>query len=390
MSETKVKENFNKYSDDNVLVELKNLDKFFKVGKNKTLKAVENVNLKIYKGETFGLVGESGCGKTTCGRTVINLYDPTNGQIIYEGKDTLTLKGKDKQAFKKKAQMIFQDPYSSLDSKMTIGDIIGEGIRVHFPDLKEKEIQDRITSLLKTVGLNAEHGARFPHELSGGQRQRIGIARALAVEPEFIVCDEPISALDVSIQAQVVNLLIKLQRENKLTYLFISHDLSMVKHISDRIGVMYLGSMVEVSSNTKIYNQPLHPYTKALISAIPIPDPDVSSEGRVKLQGEIPSPIDAPKGCKFCTRCNYAMEICRTDRPKLEEIADNHFVACHLFDKGLEEGLRVMREQDMKIENSNPANDTTVVEKETVEEEMDQRLDEEAQARNMDTTGMTK
>ncbi|MFR7761012.1 MAG: ATP-binding cassette domain-containing protein, partial [Peptoniphilus grossensis] len=208
MSETNVIKDKNiDYSNREVLVELENLDKFFKVGKNKTLKAVENVNLKIYKGETFGLVGESGCGKTTCGRTVINLYEPTNGKVIYEGKDITKLSGKEKQSFKKKAQMIFQDPYSSLDSKMTIGDIIGEGIRVHFPEMQEKDIQNRITELLKTVGLNAEHGARFPHELSGGQRQRIGIARALAVKPEFIVCDEPISALDVSIQAQVVNLL---------------------------------------------------------------------------------------------------------------------------------------------------------------------------------------
>lgn len=391
MSETNVIKDKNiDYSNREVLVELENLDKFFKVGKNKTLKAVEDVNLKIYKGETFGLVGESGCGKTTCGRTVINLYEPTNGKVIYEGKDITKLSSKEKQSFKKKAQMIFQDPYSSLDSKMTIGDIIGEGIRVHFPEMKEKDIQNRITELLKTVGLNAEHGARFPHELSGGQRQRIGIARALAVKPEFIVCDEPISALDVSIQAQVVNLLIELQREKKLTYLFISHDLSMVKHISDRIGVMYLGSMVEVSSNTKIYNQPLHPYTKALISAIPIPDPDVSSEGRVKLQGEIPSPINAPEGCKFCTRCNYAMEICKTDRPVLQEIADKHFVACHLFDKGLDEGIRAMREQDEKLQRTPQSEVQENVEETTAEQEMEKRLNDEAQARNIDSTGMTK
>ncbi|MDO4594522.1 MAG: ABC transporter ATP-binding protein, partial [Tissierellia bacterium] len=224
-------------------------------------------------------------------------------------------------------------PYSSLDSRMTIGDIIAEGIKVHFPDWSHKRIQERVSDLLEVVGLNAEHGARFPHELSGGQRQRIGIARALAIEPEFIVCDEPISALDVSIQAQIVNLLIKMQWELGLTYLFISHDLSMVKHISDRVGVMYLGSLVEVSPNKKLYKKPLHPYTQALISAIPIPDPDVSTKQRIKLKGEIPSPINSPSGCKFRTRCKYAMNICKEQVPELREIEEEHFCACHLYNK---------------------------------------------------------
>ncbi len=323
-----------------VLVELKELDKFFPIGKKRSVRAVEDVTLKIYKGETLGLVGESGCGKTTCGRTVIKVYEPTDGQVLYKGKDITKFTREEEKSFKKKAQMIFQDPYASLDPKMTVGDIIAEGIRVHFKGMKEKDIQAKVTELLKTVGLNSEHGARFPHELSGGQRQRIGIARALAVEPEFIVCDEPISALDVSIQAQVVNLLIELQNKEDLTYLFISHDLSMVKHISDRIGVMYLGSMVEVSPKDDLYYIPLHPYTQALISAIPIPDPSVKSKDRIKLEGEIPSPINAPKGCKFNTRCKYCMEICKEKRPELVELRDNHFVACHLYNDGLEEGLK--------------------------------------------------
>ena len=331
-----------------VLVELQNLDEFFKIGKNKILKAVENVSFKIYKGETFGLVGESGCGKTTCGRTVINLYKATGGKVLSEGEDISKIDRKQMKAFKKKAQMIFQDPYSSLDPKMTIGEIIAEGIRVHFSELTEKEIQERVTDLLRTVGLNAEHGARFPHELSGGQRQRIGIARALGVEPLFIVCDEPISALDVSIQAQVVNLLIELQKSKSLTYLFISHDLSMVKHISDRIGVMYLGSMVEISPKDKLYDRPLHPYTRALISAIPIPDPAVSSRDRVKLEGEIPSPINAPKGCKFSTRCRYCGEKCKSCRPELKELDKDHFVACHLYDDGVEAAMKIMKDIDSK------------------------------------------
>lgn len=372
-----------------LLVELQDLDKFFRIGKDKDLKAVEDINLKIYKGETFGLVGESGCGKTTCGRTIIKLYEPTSGKVLYEGKDISKFSKKENKEFKKKAQMIFQDPYASLDPKMTVGDIIAEGMRVHYPDRKEDEVQKIVSDLLQTVGLNAEHSARFPHELSGGQRQRIGVARALAVNPDFIICDEPISALDVSIQAQVVNLLIELQKKNKLTYLFISHDLSMVKHISDRIGVMYLGSLVEISSNKQIYNMPLHPYTRALISAIPIPDPDESSADRIKLKGEIPSPIDAPKGCKFNTRCKYCMEICKKERPKLKDLGNDHNVACHLYGKGLEEGLRLMEEADRigiesaySIENMRDEKN-----QESTEEIMDKRKEEEIVGDGMSPTG---
>ncbi|WP_416197098.1 MAG: Oligopeptide transport system ATP-binding protein [Sporanaerobacter sp.] len=313
------------------LIEVVNLKKYFSVGKDRTLKAVDNVSFNIKKGETLGLVGESGCGKTTCGRTVLGIYQATAGHVYYNGKDIHAMNREEKLKFKKNAQMIFQDPYASLDPRMTIGDIIGEGIDVHIK-LSHKERQEKIDSLLGKVGLNSEHSARFPHELSGGQRQRIGIARALAVEPEFIVCDEPISALDVSIQAQIVNLLIKLQRELGLTYLFISHDLSMVKHISDRVGVMYLGSIVELASNHDLYEKPMHPYTQALISAIPIPDPKIEdNRNRIKLEGEVPSPINTPEGCKFMKRCIHAKEICGKITPELKEVEKNHFVACHLF-----------------------------------------------------------
>ena len=316
-----------------VLIKVDHLEKKFNIGKNKKLTAVYNVSFNIYKTETLGLVGESGCGKTTCGRTIIGLHKKTGGSVYYDGVEVSEIKSKkDLKKFKKKAQIIFQDPYSSLDPRMTIGDIIAEGMRVHFPEKTEKEIHNRVSELLKMVGLNAEHGARFPRELSGGQRQRIGIARALAVEPEFIVCDEPISALDVSIQAQVVNLLIKLQRELGLTYLFISHDLSMVKHISDRIGVMYLGSIVELADKENIYENPLHPYTQALISVIPIPDPDAGIKNRTPLKGEIPSPIDLPVGCKFQSRCEKCFEKCRKIEPELREVKPGHFVACHLYD----------------------------------------------------------
>ena len=314
---------------DNIL-EVTDLCKFFKAGRKQTLKAVDNVSVSIRRGETLGLVGESGCGKTTCGRTMIKLYEPTSGKVVFDGKDISTLKGKDLLEFKKNVQVIFQDPYASLDPRMTIGEIISEGMDVHF-HLSEQEKNDRVADLLNKVGLSAEYANRFAHELSGGQRQRVGIARALAVEPKFIVCDEPISALDVSIQAQVVNLLIKLQKEFGLTYLFISHDLSMVKHISDRVGVMYLGSMVELASNYDLYDKPLHPYTQALISAIPMADPDgEATRERIKLEGEVPSPINPPPGCKFRPRCRYAMPICEKEAPQLLEVEPNHFVACHL------------------------------------------------------------
>lgn len=313
------------------LIEIKNLDKFFTVGKGLDLKAVNDVSFNIKKGETFGLVGESGCGKTTCGRTILGIYKATNGQVLFKGQDVHSMNRRERLKFKKSAQIIFQDPYASLDPRMTIGDIISEGMDVHLK-VSNEEKAEKLAELLNKVGLNEEHADRFPHELSGGQRQRIGIARALAVEPEFIMCDEPISALDVSIQAQIVNLLIKLQREMGLTYLFISHDLSMVKHISDRIGVMYLGSMVELSTNEKIYDNPLHPYTKALISAIPVPDPKLESgRERIKLEGEVPSPVNTPPGCKFVKRCPYAMDQCHIKAPELKEIEKDHFVACYLY-----------------------------------------------------------
>ena len=316
----------------NVLIEVKDLSKHFNVGRNLVLKAVDDVTFNIYKGETFGVVGESGCGKTTCGRTVLGMYDATKGQVLYEGKDIHSMNKKERFDFKKKAQYIFQDPYASLDPRMTIGSIIAEGMDVHFK-MTEEERQNKIDRLLNIVGLNKEHGARFPHELSGGQRQRVGIARSLAVEPEFIVCDEPISALDVSIQAQIVNLLNKLQNEMGLTYMFISHDLSMVKHISDRIAVMYLGSVAELAQADMIYEDSLHPYTQALISAIPVPDPHVGRQNkRIRIEGEVPSPINVPPGCKFAGRCPRCMDICRKENPRLREVKPEHFVACHLYD----------------------------------------------------------
>ena len=312
------------------IIEATNLCKYFKAGPKQTLKAVDNVNLTIRRGETLGLVGESGCGKTTCGRTLIKLYDATSGTVKFNGEDISHLHGKELLKFKKNAQIIFQDPYASLDPRMTIGEIITEGMDVHFK-LTEQEKSDRVNDLLEKVGLRSEYANRFAHELSGGQRQRIGIARALAVEPQFIVCDEPISALDVSIQAQVVNLLIKLQKEMGLTYLFISHDLSMVKHISDRVGVMYLGSLVELATNTDLYDKPMHPYTQALISAIPMADPEAeAARQRIKLEGEVPSPINPPPGCKFRKRCRYAMDICEKEAPTLKEVEPGHFVACHM------------------------------------------------------------
>lgn len=314
-----------------VLIEVKNLKKYFQVGKTATLKAVDDVSFDIFKGETLGLVGESGCGKTTCGRTVMGLYDATEGKILFDGHDVGKLDKKQKKDFTRRAQIIFQDPYASLNPRMTVGDIIGEGIDIHGL-YSGQERTDRIFNLLQLVGLNKEHASRFPHEFSGGQRQRIGIARALAIEPDFIVCDEPISALDVSIQAQVVNLLIKLQNELGLTYLFIAHDLSMVKHISDRVGVMYLGTMVELASSHDLYEKPLHPYTQALLSAIPIPDPEVErGKKRIQLEGEVPSPINPKPGCRFAARCRYAKPICSEKLPEFKEIESKHFVACHLL-----------------------------------------------------------
>lgn len=317
--------------DNNILIEVKNLKKYFKVGKKMTLKAVDDVSFDLVKGETLGLVGESGCGKTTCGRTVMGLYSATGGEVIYNGQNIHSFNNKDKKAFTRKAQIIFQDPYASLNPRMTVGNIIGEGIEIHNLYNNEEKI-NRIYKLLDMVGLNKEHASRFPHEFSGGQRQRIGIARALAIEPEFIVCDEPISALDVSIQSQIVNLLIKLQKEMGLTYLFIAHDLSMVKHISDRVGVMYLGKLVEVSKSMELYKNPLHPYTQALLSAIPIPDPMIGrTKKRIMLEGEVPSPINPKPGCRFATRCRFTKPVCSEVTPELKEVSKDHFVACHLF-----------------------------------------------------------
>jgi len=317
--------------ENNNIIEVKNLKKYFNVGKDAVLKAVDDVTFSIKKGETFGLVGESGCGKTTCGRTLLKVYTPTEGQIIYNGEDINKFDSRKQKEFTKNAQMIFQDPYASLNPRMTVGDIIGEGIDIH-KLYKGKARTERIYQLLSLVGLNKEHISRFAHEFSGGQRQRIGIARALSIEPEFIVCDEPISALDVSIQAQIVNLLIKLQQELGITYLFIAHDLSMVKHISDRVGVMYLGKLVESAATEELYETPLHPYTKALLSSIPIPDPDTEKQRQCTvLEGEVPSPINPKPGCRFAPRCHYAVNECHSINPKFKEVGKGHYVACHLF-----------------------------------------------------------
>lgn len=315
------------------LLEVKGLKKYFKAGKG-TLKAVDDVSFYIRPGETLGVVGESGCGKTTCGRTVLGLYDRTDGEVLYKGQDVHQMKGKERQNFTKHAQIIFQDPYASLDPKMKVYNIIAEGIRAHGLLKTEAEIKKRVEELLVTVGLDTQYAERFVHEFSGGQRQRIGIARALAVEPEFIVCDEPISALDVSIQAQIVNLLGRLQKEKGLTYMFIAHDLSMVKYISDRVMVMYLGKVVEITASNQLYANPMHPYTKALLSAIPIPDPKVEEgKERIKMGGEIPSPVDPPAGCRFQNRCKYATERCKTEEPKLRLVGNDHYVACHMMEE---------------------------------------------------------
>lgn len=309
------------------LLEVKNLRKEFNVNGQK-LKAVNDVTFYIKKGETLGLVGESGCGKTTCGRTILGIYEATGGEIYYNGERIDNKKNR--QDLKKKMQIIFQDPYASLNPRMTVGDIIAEGIDI-FGLCKGDERRKRIEELLGLVGLNKEHMNRFPHEFSGGQRQRIGIARALAINPEFIVCDEPISALDVSIQAQVINLLIKLQKELGLTYLFIAHDLSMVRHISDRVGVMYLGKLVEIGESNELYENPRHPYTKILMSAIPIPDPD-HKVYETNIKGEIPSPLNPPSGCTFRTRCPIAKGICAEKVPELKEIKPGYFCACHFVE----------------------------------------------------------
>ena len=318
------------------LVEVKNLKQYFDINvglfKTKPLKAVDDVSFTINRKETLGLVGESGCGKTTVGRTILNLYKPTAGEIWYDGK--LIKTQQDLHDFRKKATMVFQDPYSSLNPRMTVADIIGEPLDVHnvYSNTKEgrEERQARILQLMDYVGLNSEHASRYAHEFSGGQRQRIGIARALALNPEFIVCDEPVSALDVSIQAQVINMFQELQEQLGLTYLFIAHDLLVVRHISDRIAVMYLGKIVELADADEIYEHPLHPYSKALMSAVPIPDPKIAKANeRITLAGDIPSPLNAPSGCPFRTRCPYATEKCALEIPEFKEVSKGHFVACH-------------------------------------------------------------
>lgn len=317
------------------LLEVECLKQYFPVNdglfRTKYIKAVDGVSFYINKGETFGLVGESGCGKTTIGRSIMRLYEPTAGKIIYDGAD---ITHGDILPYRRKMQIVFQDPYASLDPRMTVGDIVGEAIDIH--KLADNKIRRRemIVSLLEKVGLNSEHAARFPHEFSGGQRQRIGIARALAVNPEFIVCDEPISALDVSIQAQIINMFEELQETLGLTYLFIAHDLSVVRHISNRVGVMYLGKIVEMTDYVELYKHPLHPYTRSLLSAIPIPDPKLSKESkRIILEGDVPSPLNPPSGCRFRTRCRYASEICSMEEPEFVEVHTNHFVACHNLEK---------------------------------------------------------
>jgi len=318
------------------LVEIEHLQQYFpiaggKIFENRVVKAVDDVSFYINQGETFGLVGESGCGKTTIGRTILRLHEPTAGKIIYDGQDITHVK---MLPYRRKMQIVFQDPYASLNPRMTVGDIVGEAIDIHKLAANKKERRDRIVELLSLVGLNTEHANRYPHEFSGGQRQRVGIARALAVSPEFIVCDEPISALDVSIQAQVVNMFESLQENMGLTYLFISHNLSVVKHIANRIGVMYLGKLVELASSNELTSNSLHPYTRSLVSAIPVADPKIARNAkRIILTGELPSPVNPPSGCRFRTRCAYATEQCTLEEPEWKEVTSNHFVACHNLDK---------------------------------------------------------
>ncbi|MEN3011403.1 MAG: ABC transporter ATP-binding protein [Dictyoglomus thermophilum] len=328
----------NNFSEE-IIIEVKNLKKYFPIKRGIILskhvgdvKAVDDVSFYIRKGETLGLVGESGCGKSTVARTIIRLLEPTDGQIIFDGSDITKLSNKDLRKIRKDMQIIFQDPYSSLNPRMTVSEIIGEPLEVHGIVRNSQEKEKRVQELLELVGLAPYHATRYPHEFSGGQRQRIGIARVLALNPKFIVADEPTSALDVSIRSQIINLMQDLQKEFKLTYLFISHDLAVIRHICDRIAVMYLGKIVEIANNDDLYNSPLHPYTQALLSAIPIPDPEVAEKRKkIVLTGDVPSPVNPPSGCRFHPRCPSVMDICSKEEPILKEINPGHFVACHLY-----------------------------------------------------------
>lgn len=325
------------------VLQVRGLKKHFPAGREglfgppQYLRAVDGVDLDLWRGELLGVVGESGCGKTTLARTVIRLYEPTEGQIVFQGRDVTRLPETALAPLRRELQMIFQDPYSSLNPRMTVHEIVGEPLRLHLGMRNEREIRERVHHLLQRVGLNPDHATRYPHEFSGGQRQRIGIARALAVEPSVIIADEPISALDVSIQAQVVNLLEQLQVDYGLTYMFIAHDLSMVKHVSHRVVVMYLGKVMEVAPSDTLYDDPYHPYTQALLSAVPIPSPVVESRReRIVLAGDVPSPVNPPQGCRFCTRCPIAEEVCFEEEPPLQEISDGRWAACHFVEKARE------------------------------------------------------
>ena len=311
------------------LLEVEGLKKYFQVGKGQTLKAVDDISFQIKKGQTLGLVGESGCGKTTVGRTLLRIYEPDAGKILFDGKDISRVSKKEAKELTRRMQMVFQDPYASLNPFFTVGEIVEEGMKIHKMYHSETERMERVYELLEMVGLNKDHANRFPHEFSGGQRQRVGIARALALNPEFIVCDEPISALDVSIQAQVVNMLMKFQEEMDLTYLFIAHDLSMVRHIADQTAVMYLGTMVEYGRTRDVYEHPVHPYTRGLLSAVPVADPDYEkAHNRIPMDGEVPSPINPKPGCRFCARCRKATAQCHEDTPKLRDVGGGHMAAC--------------------------------------------------------------
>ncbi|MCI6123136.1 MAG: dipeptide ABC transporter ATP-binding protein [Christensenellaceae bacterium] len=319
-----------------VLLNVENLCQYYKVskglfGKTQYVKAVDGVNFQVYKGEVFGIVGESGCGKSTLGKTICKLIEPTSGKIEFEGRDITNLSRKEMREVRKDMQMVFQDPYASLNPRMSVRNIVAEPLKIHGLDAGRQETDKKVIELLQKVGLDSYHAVRYPHEFSGGQRQRIGIARAIAINPKLIIADEPVSALDVSIQSQVLNLMNQLKREMGLTYIFVAHDLSVVEHISDRVGVMYLGNFVEIADKESLYVNPLHPYTQALLSAVPIPDPTIKRE-RIILQGNIPSPLNAPKGCKFHTRCPKCMDICAEIPPEKKQVDKNHCVYCHLYD----------------------------------------------------------